>query len=1636
MAAGQLQNSVFLVWLITIVLDGEVQAVRTQPATGQLEEVAQESHSLADPQLGCRNVRCEEVVDPAADRNLPKLWTVQSDLVPWVAWKTLPGSLYSIQLGSRCDEKSPIAVAIVNAWIDEEDPTNKSIIEVFVDPGTELNKLSQRLYLCGNVAAESFDAAPSQEAANSQCLCELQTHAGSGYLLPRAVQWSVGLVPSFFFAVFRSEIDAEMRCPAPWLPDAVVLALLLAGLLVACVWIEAAVAAFLCSRGQGEVAQKEQPGILKFASPWKVVPGSAGAAVGAVALISNMQCIGLNAFMELATHRAEVLAWLSLALSGVFGVVLVWRLHQVLCRMQLVQGALANDMSLEGTPSSTWFDSILLLGLLLFLLTVVLDMIWELEGSTAALVWCFGMLVSVVAGPLWGIAKAFLLAAQADAATGQVPTDRAHLAKLLERTEISTDSAKCRLVLLSWDQLVNFCRAGGNPLHLKFDVDVPQDGQPGGKSRFNLVRDVLWHRRAIHSLTRSHAGFVACPSFLTALLVLLGFTCMHATSFACSRGALFNLELTNSQSALDFRPWRDRYAIGLEKDVTEVAIFAAADASMATSLDFSSKGDESETSATANDAPFKKIGMRRDVLETAQPDFAHVVPFAKTVSVQGPRMAQAPKRFELQFMPRQTLPVLLMLEDTHSRSFKRTIAWANLPKTRLSVPPGVPLSVTVWFVNFTLGIPRGGSVEPPAQEALFWTALEPMTNATQSDCTSHCQRHEHCLAAYPGKAGCYMAIYKHDLHDATSIERSVTAQYKQMQRGKHPRASHLYGELCGCSFSLSEGPCCSPLLLDYNKVTFRHIVPEWPKEGGGERGATGPATSFNFRTTNFDAARWFRSEPVVIELRGGAPVPSAVSVRLLAHLAASGEQRLLGTNVSVDSKAGELQVTIARYNPATLQEDIDMQLEVQVLFEDDSFEAVWPSFVQQVAGKAILPLSPWSVGALGPSLGFSVQLPAQHRDREADVWGNVTPAWSVNVGLQGVDSTVAWYFEDHGCDAIEEVDRKYRGSTTVFNAMEKAMTSTDALCAYQALGCEATKACEMMDEGLQTLLAQPAVAKAVRLMVCSKHHQRAHECPLASRWKYDSEFNISSLMTVDKGRVVPLAGFMSALEETTPAEEIPAARDLVHDMCVTTMGTGGWGASCQHVLPWLALAVEHGALGALQSVTSCFRELNISVEALCYRPVIQDLVAQTWEHAASQSWDWNTTMLLLQEIAGLSEAMPEYILKHLISEGHARWVAFSSSSFRRAFSNVKQLNIAVHRDWDFEKKGSPIQWIPQVLQIVPGLEELEFRCPDCDRTANEVTKGFVAIALRLQRLHTLSILGMRFTAVSFDEDVDVDVDAAPDEAEASPRAVKNFTFRAERCNFEPGSLRLLGRSVLAGKRALTHLMIRGGCPMAHSCDLGDDGATELSEALAGMEHLQTLELMFNNVTWKGFGAIMERLPSMRAMTSFDMGSNRIGVGLAPRNLSFSPAPQLRALNFRGNSISDSAMVMLAHALSNATGLENLNLKFNLISNTGATALAYPLSQIYSLRWLSLSYNDIRDDGAFALTTALKHANSLRHFEIMSNSIGDAGALDLCKGLLESLPELEQIELIGNPYHHNTAALLRREARKKAVTLVS
>jgi len=169
----------------------------------------------------------------------------------------------------------------------------------------------------------------------------------------------------------------------------------------------------------------------------------------------------------------------------------------------------------------------------------------------------------------------------------------------------------------------------------------------------------------------------------------------------------------------------------------------------------------------------------------------------------------------------------------------------------------------------------------------------------------------------------------------------------------------------------------------------------------------------------------------------------------------------------------------------------------------------------------------------------------------------------------------------------------------------------------------------------------------------------------------------------------------------------------------------------------------------------------------------------------------------------------------------------------------------------------------------------------------------------------------------------------------------------------------------------------------YNCDLKDEDAKTIANALKNNKTLKTLCLWSNKITDEGAIALADALKDNKTLLELRLADNRItdiGVSALADRLKINNT--LQVLGLSGNKITDSGAISLARLVFKNDVLKELCLRDNHISDAGMIAMAKSLvGNIALTRFDIFGNSDITDTSV----PALKHMIQTSHVIKMKNN---------------------------------------------------
>ena len=223
--------------------------------------------------------------------------------------------------------------------------------------------------------------------------------------------------------------------------------------------------------------------------------------------------------------------------------------------------------------------------------------------------------------------------------------------------------------------------------------------------------------------------------------------------------------------------------------------------------------------------------------------------------------------------------------------------------------------------------------------------------------------------------------------------------------------------------------------------------------------------------------------------------------------------------------------------------------------------------------------------------------------------------------------------------------------------------------------------------------------------------------------------------------------------------------------------------------------------------------------------------------------------------------------------------------------------------------------------------------------------------------------------------------------------------------------------------------------LANNPEIGDGGMQALSDALAAVPALQTMDLSNSGMGDAGMELFAPMLARAPALTTLRLRSNGIAdIGATAVGAALQPQSSLTLLDLERNDVGGTGARALAAALLTCQ-LRILDLRRNECGDTGASAIASSLeSRECPLETLILDSNSIGVAGATSLATALLKNSRLTLCSLRFNGkVGSAGAASLAAALLRN-STLRRLDVGGCKVEATGAASLAAALEKGSTGL--
>ena len=203
-------------------------------------------------------------------------------------------------------------------------------------------------------------------------------------------------------------------------------------------------------------------------------------------------------------------------------------------------------------------------------------------------------------------------------------------------------------------------------------------------------------------------------------------------------------------------------------------------------------------------------------------------------------------------------------------------------------------------------------------------------------------------------------------------------------------------------------------------------------------------------------------------------------------------------------------------------------------------------------------------------------------------------------------------------------------------------------------------------------------------------------------------------------------------------------------------------------------------------------------------------------------------------------------------------------------------------------------------------------------------------------------------------------------------------------------------------------------------EIGNDGVIAIAKALKLNTTLTSIKLSSNDIGYESAIALAQALENNTVLTLVDLSKNEIGDdGVIAIASTLEKNSTLVSMDFSKNRIGRQGAKAIAETLEKNTTLTSINLSLNSIGYQGVMALAQALENNSTLTSIDLSKNDLSDDSAIAIVCALQNNKTLTSIDLEGNVIGRQGIIVLAQAL-ENNSTLTSISLSENDIDDSSA----------------
>ena len=167
------------------------------------------------------------------------------------------------------------------------------------------------------------------------------------------------------------------------------------------------------------------------------------------------------------------------------------------------------------------------------------------------------------------------------------------------------------------------------------------------------------------------------------------------------------------------------------------------------------------------------------------------------------------------------------------------------------------------------------------------------------------------------------------------------------------------------------------------------------------------------------------------------------------------------------------------------------------------------------------------------------------------------------------------------------------------------------------------------------------------------------------------------------------------------------------------------------------------------------------------------------------------------------------------------------------------------------------------------------------------------------------------------------------------------------------------------------------------CNITNNGAISISEAIQVNTTLQTLDISNNNICDDGATAISISLKHNTSMKHLNMSRNKITYGIQVNET-------FKQLDLSVNKIADEGASFISDGLKSNISLQQLNISHNNITDRGIKVIAEAIRMNSILQNINISKNHISTEGLLYFMEAVKKNCTLQVVNITHNNVTRSG----------------------------------------------